>query len=367
MDDTFETQVRQVHEQALSSGALIFTPTKTETLYQAGAAFEVRLAPSLAKKPVAGEAEVAQRSKPWKNPFLPYDERLLVKTLREHVILLNKFCVVPGHILVPQTDPLNASDFAAVWSCFRQTHIRHHVAFYNCGPASGASQPHKHIQLLPLPAEQTAPPIGALIEETPSVPGKLPIHSLDRVYVPFRIARLEFVHACARLSSEQQLAAVGDTTATTVEEQDAVVGRYLHRIFLSLMHASQLAGALSPDEIALRASATSTPSTPLAKCPPVLSPPAATRHSYNVVLTREFMLVVPRKHDRAQGIAINALGFAGLLLAKSSHDLSVLHALSVPGLLRQLAFASPAEMTDNHAEEADSSAARDSLVDADTP
>lgn len=29
------------------------------------------------------------------------------------------------------------------------------LAFYNCGPVSGASQPHKHVQVVPLPLDDT--------------------------------------------------------------------------------------------------------------------------------------------------------------------------------------------------------------------
>lgn len=34
------------------------------------------------------------------------------------------------------------------------------LAYYNCGPSSGASQPHKHVQVVPLPlAEKLDQPV----------------------------------------------------------------------------------------------------------------------------------------------------------------------------------------------------------------
>jgi Ap4A phosphorylase N-terminal domain len=127
------------------------------------------------------------------NPFLPYDEALWVAHLSDtHACLLNKFNVVAHHVLVVtrtferQTEPLNAADFDATlrllqvgskgWrQCcclFATLQSERHfarvlspsatkcphsvlqamphggIAYYNCGPESGASQPHKHLQVL---------------------------------------------------------------------------------------------------------------------------------------------------------------------------------------------------------------------------
>ncbi|KAK2079790.1 hypothetical protein QBZ16_002185 [Prototheca wickerhamii] len=56
------------------------------------------------------------------NPFLPYDEALWVRHLSPtHTLLLNKFNVLPRHVLVvtrefrPQGMALEAADFEAVW------------------------------------------------------------------------------------------------------------------------------------------------------------------------------------------------------------------------------------------------------------
>jgi ATP adenylyltransferase/5',5'''-P-1,P-4-tetraphosphate phosphorylase II len=56
----------------------------------------------------------------FRNPFLPYEEELWVQHLSDsHTLLLNKFNVVPHHVLVVtrqyelQQDPLNSRDLAA--------------------------------------------------------------------------------------------------------------------------------------------------------------------------------------------------------------------------------------------------------------
>ena len=64
----------------------------------------------------------SQGKKDWKDPFAPYDEALWVEDLSpSHTLLLNKFNVVPYHVLVvtkdfqQQTDPLTLQDLQATW------------------------------------------------------------------------------------------------------------------------------------------------------------------------------------------------------------------------------------------------------------
>jgi ATP adenylyltransferase len=88
--------------------------------------------------------------------------------------VLNKFAVVPEHFILatkdfkPQTHVLEESDLEATLACIeayeaaRRTEAEQGhrdgalgggdglYAFFNCGDHSGASQPHRHIQLLPI-------------------------------------------------------------------------------------------------------------------------------------------------------------------------------------------------------------------------
>jgi ATP adenylyltransferase len=65
--------------------------------------------------------------------------------------------VAPYHLIVatkdfePQNEQLNVSDIKALWYT---VNIFDGLGFYNCGKVSGASQPHKHMQLIPLPLER---------------------------------------------------------------------------------------------------------------------------------------------------------------------------------------------------------------------
>ena len=72
----------------------------------------------------------------------------------KHSLLFNKFPVRKNHLLIitkakkQQTDLLNKEDFEAV--CITMRAMDESFAFYNAGEIAGASQNHKHIQVIPL-------------------------------------------------------------------------------------------------------------------------------------------------------------------------------------------------------------------------
>ncbi|MFM9067731.1 MAG: phosphorylase [Planctomycetota bacterium] len=151
----------QVQQQARVSGALVPLTTRSETLWDGALRFAVRVLLSPVTKPsspVTKSAALATKSAPPStNPFLPYEPALYVSDLLEqHVCLLNKYSVTDHHLLVvtkeyrSQDEPLQAMDFAALDWCFvaAQQLGWHALAFFNGGRVAGASQPHKHLQLL---------------------------------------------------------------------------------------------------------------------------------------------------------------------------------------------------------------------------
>ncbi|KAJ1644697.1 bifunctional AP-4-A phosphorylase/ADP sulfurylase [Coemansia asiatica] len=151
------------YTQAVAEGALLFTESTVSLQPEQGVEFEIRYVPALAKKPSSKPRE-RQMSKGFVNPFLPFDPRLHVKRLgNSHQLLMNKYCVVPHHLLITtaefrqQGEPLDESDFAAVLETTSGL-LRPQIVFYNSGEESGASQPHKHLQVLPMPDYFTAPP-----------------------------------------------------------------------------------------------------------------------------------------------------------------------------------------------------------------
>jgi ATP adenylyltransferase len=113
-----------------------------------------------------------------------------------HVIVLNRFPIIANHFILatmpfkPQDAPLDADDLAATHASIRaweeQSGVADEaaeeggpprkprlIAFFNMGPLSGASQPHRHVQFLPeedvragMPADDdgASPPWRPLID-----------------------------------------------------------------------------------------------------------------------------------------------------------------------------------------------------------
>lgn len=122
----------------------------------------MRFSPALANKPTAPRQKT---SAPPFNPFeAPEQGPLFVAEVQpSHNLVLNKFAVVPEHFILAtkqfkeQTRLLEADDLAATLACIQAYHDYHAgsdegelFAFFNSGPHSGASQPHRHVQLLPV-------------------------------------------------------------------------------------------------------------------------------------------------------------------------------------------------------------------------
>ena len=191
------------------------------------------------------------------------------------MLLLNKFNVVPHHLLLvtaayaEQDAPLDAADLGATAACLRAFPAPGGLAFMNVGPESGFSQPHKHLQLLPLPFAAELPhapvPIGPLVAAAGAA-----ARAADGPLARFRVAALPFHNACALLADDMTPQQLADAVAV-------------------LVAAARGATGVS---------------------------------SHNLLLTREWAMVVPRRAERGCGVAVNALAFAGTMLvrgARSAH------------------------------------------------
>ncbi|CAI2367316.1 unnamed protein product [Moneuplotes crassus] len=74
----------------------------------------------------------------------------------KHMLLLNKYAILPKMLLIvakgshfeTQNVPLDFYDMEGVTLAMRI--VKNPVIFFNCGQSAGASQPHKHIQVIPI-------------------------------------------------------------------------------------------------------------------------------------------------------------------------------------------------------------------------
>jgi ATP adenylyltransferase len=153
---TLWNKIQYQTRHALDCGALQPIDTHYEFLEEGGMRFLVRILANLARKEEANQAqEATKKSGKDFNPFLPYEEDLFVADISStHLCLLNKYNVVDHHILIVTRDFedqdtwLTEADFRALVACMMEIDG---LAFYNGGRLAGASQRHKHLQLVPPP------------------------------------------------------------------------------------------------------------------------------------------------------------------------------------------------------------------------
>jgi sulfate adenylyltransferase (ADP) / ATP adenylyltransferase len=273
--------IRARSASALAAGVLEPIETRVEVLEAAGIDFQLRVVSSGARKAKAKAERPADF-----DPFLPWDPALFVCDVNDaYVCLLNRFPALRHHALLTtrafeeQEAPLGPRDFEAVWGCLGE---RDALAFYNAGPLAGASERHRHFQLVPpLVAGAYTTPLDAALEEA-------------RFDGPLgRAPGLRFLHGLARLRELSQLSG-------------AEAGAALAALY------REMARAFACDQ---------------------------SGRPYNLLLTREWMLFVPRARDGWQGVPVNALGFAGTLLLRDDAALERVRAAGPMAVLSHVGVA----------------------------
>ncbi|BAZ46421.1 Ap4A phosphorylase II [Chondrocystis sp. NIES-4102] len=287
-----KTQQRSI--EARKSGALHSIETEYYLIQQQEIAFVVRTLANVARKEQARQQQTKQEKQTGKqvDPFLPYEADLFVGDITPtHICLLNKFNVVDHHLLIvtrafeEQTDLLNLEDFVALWSCMREIDG---LAFYNGGKLAGASQRHKHLQLVPLP----------FLPDVIHLPIELALANTTVVNQQITISNFPFQHALAFLDLDP------NTSPTTAGE--VMLNNYrklLNQVGLNVdANTQQQPGA------------------------------------YNFLATKNWMLIVPRSLESFQNISINSLGFAGSLFVRDRPSLELLKELTPLKLLSNVGF-----------------------------
>jgi len=255
----FWAEVVDRAEAALASGVMHSFECALEFVQDAGVEFVLRVATKFPRGETA-EGRLPDAPRLPRNPFENPEPALVVREINgTHRALLNKFSVLREHLLLvtreyeDQRALLTERDFAALAVCMQDSEV---LAFYNGGTEAGASQAHKHVQVVTLPLS--------------------PRHSVPMdVLLGKAHPQLPFRHASARLAPGQA-ARPGEMLATY---------RELHRA----------AGLEAPKP-------------------------------YNLLVTHDWMLVVPRARDRFEGISINSLAFAGSFFVRDAlHAHTIAH------------------------------------------
>jgi ATP adenylyltransferase len=199
---------------------------------------------------------------PRPNPFLPWEPPLEVERFDTgHVVLLNKYPVQEAHLLLitdhwqPQAGWLRRQDWQAVARLSADTGG---LWFFNSSARAGASQPHRHLQLLPRRSGEASCPLAGLFHDQLSgrEPAPLWAHRLSRR---------------------------GDPRGST--DLGALYTDHCRQLGLGEPHTD-----------------------PQPRAP------------YNVLFDDDWFLTVRRVREHCAGFSINALGFAGYLICTAASD-----------------------------------------------
>ncbi len=293
---TLWDSIIQTTEKALKIGALSPIPTDYEFIRDGKVNFFVRILASLEKKDEARKVmDCGSKSNKFLNPFLPYDKTLFVADISDtHIALLNKYNVVENHLLIvtrhfeDQETLLTIRDFEALWACMAEFNG---LGFYNGGEAAGASQKHKHLQMVPLPLAPEGPPIPIepLLEEASFLNGLGTLPGFP------------FLHIFAKLPDDIIYSSYYKAARQTFELYSVM----LRKVGLEMPDGKRLKKQSAP---------------------------------YCLLMTREWMLLVPRSTEFFDSISINSLGFAGALLVRNKEQMDLLKKCGPMSALKSVAM-----------------------------
>ena len=215
---------------------------------------------------------------PKSNPFEPWEKILEIDSIgKNHHIILNKYPVQLGHILLitntwkSQSDWLEKNDWEAIKEVNNDTTG---LWFFNSGPLAGASQPHRHFQLLRRDINEI---------NCPREKWFLNFNNNPDLHKKFLSNIIIKKFSKSSLSNEN--------------------------IYEAYLELSERLGIGNPKKD---------------KIP---------KQPYNILLTNKWMVLIKRKTDNLAGISINALGFAGYILVTKRSNISYLKKYGPENLL----------------------------------
>tara|TARA_Y100001968_G_scaffold120578_1_gene109790 strand:- start:1664 stop:2506 length:843 start_codon:yes stop_codon:yes gene_type:complete len=258
-------------EEAIESKSLIPFDTKLDILECNNYNYELRI---LIDKPTNKD----NKEGPKQNPFKPWDKDLEIsKVLETHVLILNKYPVEIGHMLLitkdwmPQNGWLDYKDWEALVEVSQDTSG---LWFFNNSEKAGASQPHRHLQLLRRPEDNFVCPRQKWFEDF--IIGKFSSN--------YNLNKSCLVYPRQNINSAQEL----------------------NDIYLRLCKEMDIGDPLNNN---------------------------VPKKSYNLLITNNWFALITRSQESFKGFSINGLGFAGYFLVTTKSDLDWLKVHSPESLL----------------------------------
>ncbi len=205
---------------------------------------------------------------PNQNPFNPWDKILEVDKIgTNHQLILNKYPVQKGHILLitntwrPQDGWLDINDWIAIQMVNEDTSG---LWFFNSSPIAGASQPHRHFQLLR--------------------------RDHGEIICPREKWFLDFEN-----NNDQDSKLKKNTVVSKFNFLDNSINIY--NLYLELSNKIGLGNPIDDEK---------------------------PKFPYNILITNNWIAIIKRKYDHVHGFSVNGLGFAGYLLVTEKSNINYL-------------------------------------------
>ncbi|CAK7198809.1 hypothetical protein SEUCBS139899_001475 [Sporothrix eucalyptigena] len=289
-------------------GLLYYFPTEGEIVQYNGFNFEFKISTSIAKKPILAADAPERHGKG--GPFVDPDPAFVVaRPGPDHVVELSMHAMLRPHyvlhtrLFAPQTDDLDLGDWAATWAVMQAIQQRGHeppMMIYNCGYEGGASQGHKHVQVFtePNPGFTLFPAEALTLSKTadqdaivqhPNVPFQ---HFVQRLTEPITPAYILKVYQ--RLLIRMRLAHKEHVEKKLLDITNGANGH-------KNGHKKSLSGTNGHNT-------------------PALDDMPASMIANNVIMTPEWMCLIPRRRGGKDGTGAGSLGMLGLLWLKNSKE-----------------------------------------------
>ncbi len=302
--------MNSIVQTATAAGLIYPIPTNLHMVTDGTVTFAVQVANSLREK----KRDTAERrnSTVFLNPFAKIEPKMVVYDLERHKVILNRYNVCKSHLLLItkdfefQGEALGPSDLRETYRLVRDHHA---LAAYNSGPESGGSQPHKHIHILPqplVPGVDTLPMNRFMTgEHGPVVTTDLPFRHTAVLFGPeFEFSEQHVLDAYTRC-----LAALNPVVTVRSVATDVIRSQYTMSV----------------------PTPPSSPSSPTAE-----DAARCVTGSYNMLLTRDYMLLVPRRREHVdlmgESVSFNAISFTGILFLPASSGKDLLAGLKERGV-----------------------------------
>ncbi|KIW68953.1 hypothetical protein PV04_04864 [Phialophora macrospora] len=289
-------QILAAFDDSVARQIVLYGPETVTHMRDNAFQFEFRVCPALASKPsTIGATENSGFDKVPKygpgSDLADADPKLIVSQIHDtHLLVMNRFAVFrPQYLIITldsfrrQTEDLDRTDLAAAWAVMRTLPDEHFVMF-NCGNEAGCSRLHKHMQVIPCSEDLTLFPDR---------------DGLEPADVPFKY----FVRRI-------------DSSTHALADQLYAMYHSLHREALQAWQACTGAATL-------------------------------TYFPHNVMLTKRWIMVVPRRRVAVAGASANAAGMMGMVWLTNPQQLDkwkeygparVLEELGVPSRCGQNAW-----------------------------